>query len=196
MTTDTPVQNLKINTMTQAQYATITPSSTELYMVTDSVLSSNEITTALGYTPANTTLSNLSSTSSTNFDGQWVSSFLNIASSVTWKTNTAVATYSLANYLPNDNYNYEVLFVGTAATGSTSGNFVTIGLNSDLIDNGEIISMCEARTRTTSTVENRGNAIIPIGTGRWIKQYSSSSNNANGTYSLWALAYRRIGTNS
>jgi len=35
MTTETNVQNLKINTMTQAQYATITPSATELYMVTD-----------------------------------------------------------------------------------------------------------------------------------------------------------------
>ena len=35
MTTETNVQNLKINTMTQAQYSTITPSSTELYMVTD-----------------------------------------------------------------------------------------------------------------------------------------------------------------
>lgn len=36
MATETNVQNLKINTMTQAQYATITPSATELYMVTDS----------------------------------------------------------------------------------------------------------------------------------------------------------------
>jgi len=36
-TTDTTVQNLIINTMTQAQYMTITPSSTELYMITDSV---------------------------------------------------------------------------------------------------------------------------------------------------------------
>ena len=52
-TTDTPVQNLIINTMTQAQYATITPSETELYMVTDGVISSSDVTTALGYTPYN-----------------------------------------------------------------------------------------------------------------------------------------------
>lgn len=145
---------------------------------------------------ADTDLSNLTSTACTNFDGQWVSSFLQIAYGVTWKTNTAVATYSLASYLPNDNYNYEVLITGTAATGSTSGNFVTIGLNSDLVDNGELIAICEARTRTAAQIENRGNAIIPVGTGRYIKQYSSSSSNANGSYSLYALAYRRIGTNS
>ena len=52
-TTDTPVQNLIINTMTQAQYATITPSETELYMVTDGVISSSDVITALGYTPYN-----------------------------------------------------------------------------------------------------------------------------------------------
>ena len=130
-----------------------------------------------------------------NFDGQWTSSSLQIANSVTWATNTAEATYSLANYLPNDNYNYEVLITGMAITGTTSGNYVTIGLNSDLIDDGGIISVCEARTRTTSSIENRGSVIIPIGTGRYIKQYSTSSSNANGTYSLWVLGYRRIGTN-
>lgn len=36
MTTETTVANLKINKLTQAQYSTITPSETELYMVVDS----------------------------------------------------------------------------------------------------------------------------------------------------------------
>ena len=50
-TTDTTVNNLVINTMTAAQYATITPSATELYMVTDEAITSSDVTTALGYTP-------------------------------------------------------------------------------------------------------------------------------------------------
>lgn len=53
MSTETTVQNLKINKLTSAQYATITPSATELYL-TDEVISSSDVTTALGYTPENT----------------------------------------------------------------------------------------------------------------------------------------------
>ena len=52
MSTETTVSNLKINKLTSAQYATITPSATELYL-TDEVISSSDVTTALGYTPEN-----------------------------------------------------------------------------------------------------------------------------------------------
>ena len=53
-TTDTTVNNLIINTLTAEQYATITPSETELYMVTDEVITASDVTAALGYTPRNT----------------------------------------------------------------------------------------------------------------------------------------------
>lgn len=52
MTTQTPVSDLKINKLTSAQYATITPSATELYFLTDdSGITSSDVTGALGYTP-------------------------------------------------------------------------------------------------------------------------------------------------
>lgn len=52
MTTQTTVSDLKINKLTSAQYATITPSATELYLVTDdSGITSADVTGALGYTP-------------------------------------------------------------------------------------------------------------------------------------------------
>jgi len=55
MATETQVENLKINKLTKAQYATITPSATELYFVTDdSGITSSDVTTALGYTPNKT----------------------------------------------------------------------------------------------------------------------------------------------
>ena len=55
MTTETTVQDLKINKLTKAQFNTITPSDTELYMVTDDVIASSDVITALGYTPYNAT---------------------------------------------------------------------------------------------------------------------------------------------
>lgn len=52
MTTETFVNDLKINKLTSAQYATITPSATELYFITDdSGITSSDVTDALGYTP-------------------------------------------------------------------------------------------------------------------------------------------------
>lgn len=67
-TTDTNVQNLIINTMTKAIYDDITPSNTELYLITDeSPITSSDVVTALGYTPENSTNKVTSiSSSSTN----------------------------------------------------------------------------------------------------------------------------------
>lgn len=52
MTTTTQV-DLVINKLTQAQYNSATKEANQLYMVTDAVLSSSDVTTALGYTPEN-----------------------------------------------------------------------------------------------------------------------------------------------
>ena len=50
--TSATVSNLIINKVTSAEYATITPSDTELYFITDdSGITSTDITNALGYTP-------------------------------------------------------------------------------------------------------------------------------------------------
>ena len=52
MAQETNVQNLIINKLTKAQYDTITPSTTELYFVTDdSGITSADIIDALGYIP-------------------------------------------------------------------------------------------------------------------------------------------------
>ena len=50
-TTDTNISNLIINKLTKAQYDTITPNANELYLITDEVIASSDITDALGYTP-------------------------------------------------------------------------------------------------------------------------------------------------
>lgn len=54
-TTDITTNSLVINTLTQQQYESITPSATELYLTTDNPLTNSEIIAALGYTPYNAT---------------------------------------------------------------------------------------------------------------------------------------------
>ena len=73
---------------------------------------------------ANKTLSNISSTSSPNFDGQWVNSEYLIRNTVSYNTFTA----DLSSYLPNDNYSYEVLvsFECSHSGSSGGGNVVLV----------------------------------------------------------------------
>jgi len=124
------------------------------------------------------------------YDGQWVESNLNIYQGNRLATDT---NYSLSNYLPNDNYNYEVLFYGAATTGSTSGNQCRLYLKTDILSQDEIY-VCNAVTRTSHSNNARGTAILPIGAGRIVTIYGTSSD--NGTIFLGAAGYRRIGTNN
>lgn len=143
---------------------------------------------------ANTDLSNISGTSTKSIDGQWVYSYKQLASTVSVDNTTPVTQYSLANYLPNDGYNYEVLMQGLCNTGTTSGQFISIVLQTDIYTGS--IEICSIRTRSASLVDTRGNGIVAVGAGRYVSHIPSSSNNYNGSYSLAATAYRRIGTNS
>ena len=56
MAQDANVENLIINKLTRAQYESIAnPDPTQLYFITDEVISSSDVTNALGYTPYNAT---------------------------------------------------------------------------------------------------------------------------------------------
>jgi hypothetical protein len=98
MSQDTNVNNLIINTLTKAQFDTITPSATELYLVTDdSGITGSDVITALGYTPYN----------STNPDG-----FITSAALTDYVTNSSLAT-TLADYVLSS----------SLATVATSGSY-------------------------------------------------------------------------
>lgn len=143
---------------------------------------------------ANVSLSNLGVTASKNLDGQWIDNGVTLASSVTYDDSHGSVVYSLANYLPNDNYIYEVLLKADVTTGSTSGNFVNVNVT---IGNSSLNHyITAARTRTASTTSSRGEIIVPIGIDRRVTVLGSTSTNANGTYTLVAVGYRRVGTNS
>ena len=128
-------------------------------------------------------------------DGQWVKADTIIASSVTANNNTGVLEYSLSSYLPNDNYNYEVIFTAWGKGGaSNSGAYCY--LFTDLV--GEIVNDVSYTAhifRASGTAEASGAVILPVGTGRKLKMYCTNNSNATIT-TIRAIGYRRIGTNA
>ena len=123
-------------------------------------------------------------------DGQWVPSELSIASNVSMSTSTDLE-YDISNYLPNDNYNYEVMIRATGYSGSTSGNVISMYVYSDIT---LLICLMNSITRTSSSAWGGGNAIVPVGTGRLIKIHTDGAGAK--LDNLRAVGYRRIGTNS
>lgn len=181
-TADTNVQNLIINTMTKAMYDTITPSDTELYMITDEVITGNDVINGLGYTPVNTDLSNLSANGKAVIDGQWVWNYNQARTDVSISSSTDDGV-SLTSYLPNDGAKYEVMITGNIV--AATNKELWLNVKSDLTNN--YLSLAR------STGYGAGSTIIPVGTGRTItiQRYSGWG----GTYTLTLLGYRRLGSN-
>ena len=126
-------------------------------------------------------------------NGQWIGANHDIATGLSITTGTA-KEYDLSEYLPDDNYSYEVMFTVTGRTGTTSGNAATIrvGLSSTASDNPVVFKQV---TRASNYMVNGGNGRVVIGSNRKIyigNTGGSTSTNIN----FVARAYRRVGTNS
>lgn len=134
----------------------------------------------------------LDESDNTKFDGQWVKSNLAIASQATAPNTTAIE-YDLSSYLPNDNYDYEVFFSGNSYSAPTSGSEVALILGSSALSN--YIYVCRGRTTSNVGITVAGSVIIPIPVSNRKIIVTPHANNS-GTFTLNALGYRRIGTNS
>lgn len=129
---------------------------------------------------ANTDLSNLTTTGQKVIDGQWVYSELTVFNNIA--LTTTHQRYSLASYLPDDGYDYEVFVrIGTA-------NAAAANIASDL---GFVIPV---RGATSGQAQLYNTCILPVGSGRYIEVYTTSGTSSNSTCD--AHGYRRIGTNS
>lgn len=194
-TTDTTVNNLIINTMTQAQYNQITPSDTELYLVTDSTITSSEVTNALGYTP----------TSPANVDGQWNYTFTVIHSATALGKNytyylnstkgqeAGASSSNIFDILPNDNYKYEILIMASGrvkVTGPSIVNIATTAWANPLEESTNILAL---RGDGTHSLYNINTLVIPIDTDRKIQV--AILNTKPDLIGVTILGYRRIGTN-
>ena len=138
-------------------------------------ITSGDITTALGYTP----------TSPANVDGQWVFSSKSLSTSGsknTYTFNLSSSTYN--NYLPSDNYCYEVLLSFYAANNNSTkaqAIFTFGGQDTHSVAALNNCSMCTL------------NGIFPLDiTHTFTLQVK---NQAFSSLNLSVLGYRRLGTN-
>ena len=113
-------------------------------------------------------------------DGQWVAKALSLVGS---KLTIGTYTYDLSSYLPNDGYDYEVMFelyVNSAQT--TYFNVITqdgFVMRSNTTAEGAIVNLF---------------GILPIDTNRQVTAEVSNTD-VKGWSALYAQGYRRIGTN-
>lgn len=126
-------------------------------------------------------------------DGQWVYKFQAIASGATAPT-SADAEFSLASYLPRDDFDYEILFAMYGSTAAAANSYAIGILKTDKIPAGVRVYGTRVAQGSTNAVGTGGNTILPVGMGRKVYVGYSSSN--TGTYTLNAMAYRRLGTNA
>ena len=131
----------------------------------------------------------------TQADGQWVRKDVTVFSSTTWDS-TGAKSYSVTNYLPDNNYIYEVIVCSYATTGATAGDTVAWwAMNQD--------SKCPqvmgySRTRTASNTFSSGQGVLPVrqvnGTLTLKMNVTGIGASGTGNNGLYLRGYRRLGT--
>lgn len=134
---------------------------------------------------ANLSLNNLSDTGKKVIDGQWVQSVKDIS------TATAVGTYTidLADYLPVDDYSYEIYINADAYTGSNEARTYISAMNNDMTTSKITLlwgaSYARQNTNIAIVIADKTRKItIQHEQGKW------------SSFNLKAIGYRRLGTNS
>ena len=137
----------------------------------------------------NLSLDNLSETGKKVIDGQWVQSVKELS------TATALGTYiiDLTDYLPVDDYDYEVYINANAYTPSDQVKTYITAFNGHSIDNlqyFEILLLWGASYKR----QNTNTAIVIVNKTRQID--IRHTEHAWNSFTLTAIGYRRLGTNS
>lgn len=133
---------------------------------------------------------------STCFKGQWVYNWFWLANPVRMAANTNY-TYSLASYLPDDGYDYEVLFYFYDNTGGGNDQANYFYFRSGASNNYWIESRAVgACSRTASTYNNAGYIILPIKATNKQVTVIQDGNSTSGECWFGASYYRRIGKNT
>lgn len=129
------------------------------------------------------------------FDGQWVLNSATISSSFTLSPGGST-TLSLSSYVPNDGYDYEVMFETVATTGSSSGDYVEARYYAGTGLSGIMARGARIQTRASSTQRCSVFIVLPIlasDRNITVETYSESVNTA--TLGVYTRGYRRIGKN-
>ena len=123
-------------------------------------------------------------------DGEWVESLYYLIPNQAAPTTNV--TVSLSDYLPNDDYIYEVIIDCSGTTGSSSGNGTIIPISTDLITFP--YNFIRVSTGSAKSIAFGNCTSIIVGTGRTLTITGQSSN--TGKYSIYPRAYRRVGKKS
>ena len=115
-------------------------------------------------------------------DGQWVAKQAVITQSVA----SGETAMDVSEYLPNDDYQYEVLLL--ASWGDDGANEARVW--SDILPKSSLCLYV-----SPYGYFNGGYITLPVGIGRVIYQSLSAKAISDTTRGIEALAYRRIGTN-
>ena len=180
-------------------------------------ITADDIINALEYTPADTDLSNLSSTGQaiidgkadtdlsnlsatgkTVIDGQWVQSFLDLVTSAITLNTSYSNAWDISSYLPNDNYIYEVYVSAYGVTTATSGALLDVRVGSSILKannttNSATAFVLRSSVRSNANRQVSNTIVIPVGTDRQLTVRSYGTGTLN---TLRLLAYRRVGTNT
>lgn len=139
-------------------------------------------------------MSNLSETGKKVMDGSWVfpdkyEIFYDLS-----VPPSSTGTYDLSSYLPSDDFVYDVIFDSVVDVTATANKFYGVYISTDITPT---VHLCRSRTLSTSAIGiSCGCAILPVGPGRTVTYSTSTSSNWSGKMQLFAVGYRRVGTNS
>ena len=128
------------------------------------------------------------------FRGEWVWKYLSLSSQTTYNPSDKIV-YSLDDYLPKDNYDYEVLATVETNTGSTAGNaaYIWVVSGSGWSFRGRV---CAVRTSTASNEKSAGSILLPImSNDRAIALHLESGAHTTGSTWFRVYGYRRLGRN-
>ena len=130
-----------------------------------------------------------------NNDG-WTISYSQLVNTATTMSASTTLTYSLATYLPSDNFVYEVMYSVKGTTGSTSGNEADICVGSGLIDvTTHRVAGAQTRTSNSVTWSTSGRMLIGSTTaGSTMRAiYIRQSGASNCTLNYFRVyAYRKL----
>lgn len=120
---------------------------------------------------------------------EWVFVKQRLTANIDYPT-TEDAVLDVSQILPNDDYAYEVMFMGYVTTGTAVGNQVDIEVITDLTDGKSVMLGANAICVVSGKASIQGfNAILPL-KQREVKVFHQSW--CTGTYSLWVVGYKRM----
>lgn len=125
-------------------------------------------------------------------DRSWVEKFYAIQGTSLAYPKTEDLIYSLEDYLPKDEFDYEILVRGSIFITKGSSSYGVLAISSEL--SKDYTWICgESNNSTSLSPRADGTVLIPVGKSRQLIVRKDDSDSAHLTFRLWVESYRPIG---